>query len=271
MRNVMVSATLGVGLLIAGPTRMALGTAPAAAQFHGGGGGFHAGGGFRGGGGLRGGGEVHGGGEHGGVRGEGFSGYRGGYGGFRGGYYGGYRSGYYGSYRGGYYGGFGYGYGCCGYYGGAGFLLGAAAVAGVTALAVDSAYHRSYYDRTYYDPGYVVAPAPYYPAPVVPAGEYRPTSYNKNELIERCARAAESDASAWASTARFVRVETFDRDGPSTHVDGVLSVGTDNRYDRDGFPQGFPQNGGPRVRDVRFTCALDGGEIINLKVDRPNG
>lgn len=263
MRKSIVAAALGVGLVIAGPAQMSLGAMPASAQghggFHGGGGGFHGGGGFGGGGGFHGGGDrgfggFHGGGDH------GFGG------GYRGGGWGG-RGGYYGGYRGGYYGGFGFGYGCCGYYGGyydgAGLLLGAAAVAGVTALAVDSAY-----DRTYYAPP---PPVSYYEAPVVPAGYYdRPVPLDRRTLIDRCARVAEDDARGWASAAHFVHVDTFDRDADLAHIDGTLDVTVaqeHGRYDRDGFPIRDDQS--LRSQPVHFTCQIDRGNVVALHLDRP--
>ena len=317
MRKTMTATLLGVGLVVAGPSRLLLGAAPAVAQspgggggfhggggggFHGGGGGgFHGGGGFSGGAGFHGGGGFnggagfrgtgYGGGSYGagsvGYHGGGYVGDRGGYGhhggygyhdhdGYRGGY--GYRGSYYGGF-GGYYGGFGgyyggLGYGCCGYgyYDGAGFLLGAAAVAGVTALAVESAYDRPYYDG-YYVESYAPPPpvVAYAPPPAVyeasPATYRPPVGTDRASLIDRCARAAEADARSFASEAKFVRTETFDRDGPSAHIEGVLDVTRNygGRYDRDGFPLSNDQAGRTQVR---FTCSLDAGHIVGLKIDR---
>jgi len=269
MRKSIVAAAIGVGLVLTGPAQLALGSMPASAQghggggFHGGGGGFHGSGGF--GGGFHGGGGFGGGFRNGGDHGFG-GGYRGGWGG-HGGYYGGYRGGYYGGYRGGYYSGIGFGYGCCSYYGGyydgAGLLLGAAAVAGVTALAVDSAYDRSYYAPP--------PPVSYYEAPVVPAGYYdRPVSFDRRTLIDRCARAAEDDARGWASASHFVHVDTFDRDAAVARIEGTLDVTVTQehgRYDRDGFPVREDRTVAPTY--VHFTCQIDGGTVVAMHIDRP--
>jgi len=218
------------------------------------GGGYHGGDGLRGSGGFRG---FHGGAD------RGFGGYHGG------GWHdhdGGYR-GYYGGYRSGYYGGLGFGYGCCGYYGGyydgAGFLLGAAAVAGVTALAVDSAY-----DRDYYSPP---PPPVYYEPPVVAAGYYdRPLPLDRRTLIDRCARAAEDDARGWSAAAHFVHVDTFDRDAAIARIEGTLDVTVareHGRYDRDGFPIREDREVTPT--HVHFTCQIDDGNIVALHLNRP--
>ena len=232
MRKTILAVTFGLGLLGGTIVPGVLGANTAYAGFRGGGG-FHGGGGFYGGGGYRG----------------DFGGFRGGYGGYRGYGGGGFGIGYIGGY-GGYHGGFGGGYGCCGYgygygYDGAGFLLGAAAVAGVTALAIDSAYDRRSY-RPSYDYGYTPPPPRYYDG----------AALDRSALIDRCARAAESDARGFSTYARFDRVDSFDRSGGFARVDGTVEVSSADRYDRDG------------TRPVRFSCSTDGGRIVDLRLDR---
>lgn len=182
--------------------------------------------------------------------------YRGGFGGFRGGY------------RGRYYGGYGHRY-----YRGGGFdfgdaLLGAAIIGGTAAIISSAnrpAYDGGYAYQTYpappppppasYAPGYAPPPPDAYGDDGY-AEDGAPPQYGAADPVEQCSRAAEREAQSRGGFARVIGIDKVDGRPNGAHVRGTLEI--TSGQDRNGNPSRTDRTG--------FVCTADYGQITGLRV-----